>query len=44
LVAENNAILVVYDKLSKMAYFMITTEKISAEGLARSSRDKLKVI
>ena len=37
-------LLVVYDRLSKIAYFLITTEEISAKRLARSFRDKLKVI
>ena len=35
---------VVYDRLSKIAYFLITTKEISAKRLARSFRDKLKVI
>ena len=30
-----NTILVVYDCFSKMAYFIATTEKTSAEGLAK---------
>ena len=34
-VAGKNAILVVCDWLSKMAYFIATTEGTSAEGLAR---------
>jgi len=34
-----NAILVVCDHFSKMAYFIATTKKISAEGLARLFRD-----
>jgi len=33
-VAEKNMILVIYDKLSKIAYFIATTEKILAEKLA----------
>ena len=37
-------LLVVYDRLSKIAYFLITTEEISVERLARLFRDKLKVI
>ena len=37
-------LLVVYDRLSKIAYFLITTKEISAKRLARSFRDKLKVI
>ena len=34
-VAGKNAILVVCDKLSKMIYFVATTEGTSAEGLTR---------
>jgi len=34
-VAGKDAILVVYDQLSKIAHFVATTEKMSAEGLAR---------
>jgi len=30
-----DAILVVYDRFSKIAYFTATTEKTSAEGLAK---------
>jgi len=30
-----DAILVVYDRFSKMAYFIATTKKMSAEGLAK---------
>jgi len=30
-----DAILVVYDRFSKMAYFIATTKKTSAEGLAK---------
>ena len=30
-----NTILVVYDCFSKIAYFIVTTEKTSAEGLAK---------
>jgi len=41
LVAEKNAILVVYDRLSKIAHFVTTTEGISVEGLARLFRDKI---
>ena len=41
LVAEKNAILVVCDRLSKMIYFVTTTEKTSAEGLARLFRDNM---
>ena len=35
LVAGKNVVLVVCDRLSKMAYFVATTEETSAEGLAR---------
>ena len=35
MVAGKNAILVVCDRLSKMTYFVATTEGMSAEGLAR---------
>jgi len=40
-VAEKDAILVVCDKLSKMTYFMATTERTSAKGLARLFRNKI---
>jgi len=33
LVAEKDAILVVYDKLSKMTYFVAITKRTLAEGL-----------
>jgi len=39
LVQEYNAILVVYNRLTKMAHFIPTTEKILAEGLVRLFRD-----
>ena len=39
LAQEYNAILVVCDCFSKMAHFIATTEKTSAEGLARLFRD-----
>ena len=41
LVTEKNAILVVYNKLSKMAYFVTTIERTIAEGLARLFRDNM---
>ena len=41
LVAEKDAILVVCDRLSKMAYFVATTEEILVEGLARLFRDNV---
>jgi len=40
-VAEKNAILVVCDRLSKMAHFVATTEGTSAEGLARLFQDNV---
>jgi len=39
LVQGYNAILVVYNHFSKMAYFIATTEKRSAEELAKLFRD-----
>ena len=36
-----NSILVVVDRLTKMAHFIPTTEKTSAEGLARLFRDNV---
>jgi len=41
IVARKNAILVVCDRLSKMAHFVATTEGMSAEGLARLFRDNV---
>ena len=41
LVAGKDAILVVYDRLSKMTHFMVTTEKTTAEELARLFRDNM---
>jgi len=41
LVAEKDAILVVYDRLSKMTYFVATTEETLVEGLARLFRDNM---
>jgi len=40
-VAGKDAILVVYDRLSKMTHFVATTEGTSAEGLARLFRDNV---
>jgi len=40
-VAGKDAILVVYDRLSKIAHFVATTEGTSAEGLARLFRDNV---
>ena len=41
LVQGYNSILVVVDWLNKMVYFIPTTEKTSAEGLARLFRDNV---
>jgi len=41
LVQGYDSILVVVDQLTKMAYFIPTTEKTSAEGLARLFRDNM---
>jgi len=41
LVAEKDVILVVCDRLSKMTYFVTTTEGISAEGLAKLFRNNV---
>jgi len=41
LVVEKDVILVVCNKLSKMAHFVATTEKMIAEGLARLFRDNV---
>ena len=40
-VAGKDAILVVCNRLSKMTYFVATTEETSAEGLARLFRDNV---
>ena len=40
-VVEKDAILVVCDRLSKMAHFVATTEGTSVEGLARLFRDNI---
>ncbi len=40
-VAGKDAILVVCDRLSKMMYFIATTEGTSVEGLARLFRDNV---
>ena len=40
-VAGKDAILVVCDRLSKMAHFVATTEAISAKGLVRLFRDNI---
>jgi len=41
LVAEKNIILVVCDKLSKLAYFVVTTERTSVKGLVRLFRNNV---
>jgi len=41
LVARKNAVLVVCDRLSKMTYFVATTEGTLAEGLTRLFRDNV---
>jgi len=41
LAQEYNSILVVVDRLIKMVHFILTTEKTTAEGLARLFRDNV---
>jgi len=41
LMVRKDAILVVCDRLSKIAYFVTTTKDISMEGLARLFRDNM---
>jgi len=41
LVAGKDAILVVCDRLSKMTYFVVTTEETLVEGLAGLFRDNV---
>ena len=41
LVARKNMILVVYNRLSKIVHFVITIERMTAEGLARLFRDNV---
>ena len=41
LMVEKNAILVVCNRLSKMAHFVATTEGISVEELVRLFRDNI---
>ena len=41
LVAKKDAILVICNRLSKMIYFVATTEGILAEGLVRLFRDNM---
>ena len=40
-VAGKDVILVVCDRLSKMTHFVVTTERMSAEGLVRLFRDNV---
>ena len=41
LAQEYNTILVVVDQLTKMVYFILTTERTSVEGLARLFRNNI---
>ena len=41
IIAEKNAVLIVCNRLSKIVYFVATTEEISAEELARLFRDNV---
>ena len=41
IVAGKDAILVVYDRLSKMMHFVATTKRTSVEGLAQLFRDNV---
>ena len=41
LIARKNTILIVYDKLSKITYFVVTTEETLAKCLARLFRDNI---
>jgi len=43
LIAEKDTILVVYNRLSKMVYFVLTTEGTLEEGLAWLFRDNIEV-
>ena len=43
LVVEKNAILVIYDRLSKIVYSVVTMEETSVKGLARLFRDIQKL-
>ena len=40
-IAGKDAIMMVYDRFSKMTYFVATTERMSAEGLVRLFRDNV---
>ena len=41
LVAEKDVILIVYNRLSKITYFVATTEGTSAEGLVRLFKNNM---
>ena len=41
LIAGKNVVLVVCDRLSKTAYFVVTIERISVKGLVRLFRDNI---
>ena len=41
LIAGKNVVLVVCDRLSKMAYFVVTIERTSVKGLVRLFRDNI---
>ena len=41
LVTGKDAILVVYNRLSKMAHFIVTIKRTSVEGLAKLFRDNM---
>jgi len=41
LVAGKDAILVIYNRLSKIAHFVATTEEITTKGLVRLFRDNI---
>ena len=41
LAQEYNSILVVYDRMTKMAHFVPTTEKTSVEGVVRLFQDNI---
>ena len=38
---DHDSVLVVYDRFLKMSHFIVTTEKIIAEGLARLFRNNM---
>jgi len=41
LIVEKDAVLVIYDRLSKITHFVATTEKTSPERLVRLFRDNI---